>query len=268
MKKGIFLAAVFAAGALFFNSCDKENEKKGAPTITFDQGSTVAVTSDGKVTITGVVSAPSDAEIEDIKATLYYGEGGTASTVVASSKSAAGITKVSNAQYTFRFDQTSTGISSHLTDAVKLVISATVKDGDANTGTINITTGSINPGTTDLTTEATFTLGRPSQTGFPESAMGITWSSNSSDGVTANFTVSGGVVVLQNVDQYNAITTQETLAYAFSQASPTTTFSSKSDASFAVKYLMVKDGATLRLVKMTGLNFAAGANKAYFTEKH
>jgi len=124
------------------------------------------------------------------------------------------------------------------------------------------------PEETDLTAAAEFTLGRPAQGGFPESAMGITWASNV-DGNTAKFTTATNALAMINEATYNATTTQEALKAVF-EAIPgkVSEFTAKSDANFTVQYLIVQDGATLRLVKMTALNFVAGANKAYFTEKH
>jgi len=127
------------------------------------------------------------------------------------------------------------------------------------------------PGETDLTDAVAFTLGRPEHSGFPATDMGITWASNV-DGNTAKFTTAkNALIILPNEATYNAITTQEVLKAAFEavpEASRLSEFTAKSDANFTAQYLIVQDGATLRLIKMTGLEFKPNENKGYFTEKH
>jgi len=131
-----------------------------------------------------------------------------------------------------------------------------------------ITISGLPPEYTDLTDAAAFTLGRPEQPGYPASAMGITWASNVDDN-TAKFTAAANALAMIDEATYNATTTQEALKAVF-DAIPgkVSEFTAKSDANFKVQYLIVQDGATLRLVKMTGMTFKPGENQATFTEKH
>jgi len=115
-----------------------------------------------------------------------------------------------------------------------------------------------------LTAPAEFKLGRPAHGDYPASAMGIEWTSNP-DGNTAKFAANH---VMITATAYGAIETKEALEAAFDAGTKASDFTAKSDANFVTQYLIVKDGTTLRLVKMKSLNFVAGANKATFDEQH
>jgi len=127
------------------------------------------------------------------------------------------------------------------------------------------------PVETPLTTAVEFKLQHPQVAGaHPKTAMGITYDKNP-DVNTARFTTaSNSLVILPNEETYNAITTQESLKAAF-DAAPTKLdvfTASPSVSNFKQQYLIVKDGETLRLIKMIGLTFDSGINIATFTEKH
>jgi len=120
----------------------------------------------------------------------------------------------------------------------------------------------------ELTPAAEFKTGRPAHTGFPASAMGITWASNI-DANTAKFTTApNALVVLPDKETFIAITTQEKLKEAFENGKKSNDFIVKGGSAFKPQYLIVKDGESLRLIEMTNIQFKAGESKAYFNERH
>jgi len=119
-----------------------------------------------------------------------------------------------------------------------------------------------------LTPAFEFTAGRPGRTGFPASAMGLTWVSNI-DASTAKFTTApNALVILPDQTAYNAITTQEKLRETFDSANKSSEFTAKAGTNFKPQYFIVQDGETLRLIEMNNLLIKAGESKAIFTEKH
>lgn len=123
----------------------------------------------------------------------------------------------------------------------------------------------VKASTTALTSAEAFHLGRPEQDGFPSSAMGITWSRNT-DSNTAEFST---VAIEITQAQYNQLQTKEAVKELYdSTSNKIASFTAKSDANFSEKYFIVNDAGTYRLVKMVDLTFDAGANKAYFVERH
>ena len=153
-----------------------------------------------------------------------------------------------------------------VTGTLEFCIKATTANTEANrSATIEINFEPVIPEDTPLTPAVEFTLGRPGHDGYPATAMGVTWASNV-DGNTAKFT--GTFVMLANETVYNNLETVEALEELFGTEAKVTEFTAKSDANFHPQYFIVQDGATLRLVKMTNLKFAEGANKAWFMESH
>jgi len=120
----------------------------------------------------------------------------------------------------------------------------------------------------DLTPAAEFTTGRPGRTGFPASAMGLTWVSNI-DASTAKFTTApNALVILPDYETYNALTTQEKLREAFNSGNKASEFTAKAVANFKPIYFIIQEGEILRLIEMSNLIIKAGESRAIFTEKH
>jgi len=147
-----------------------------------------------------------------------------------------------------------------------LSVRAETRDGGNRTRVFRLEEEPGNGGDdTPLSSSTEFTLGRPAGTGAPESAFGITWTTNP-NATTARFTAQN--IVLTQA-QYNAITTREELAAFAHGRQFASTFEAQSDANFgATKFYIIQDGSTLRLVQFTSLRFVAGANRAHFTERH
>ena len=120
----------------------------------------------------------------------------------------------------------------------------------------------------DLTPAAEFTAGRPGRTGFPASAMGLTWVSNI-DASTAKFTTApNALVILPDYETYSALTTQEKLRKAFNSGNKASEFTAKAVANFKPIYFIIQEGETLRLIEMSNIIIKAGESRAYFKEKH
>jgi len=120
----------------------------------------------------------------------------------------------------------------------------------------------------DLTTAAEFTAGRPGRTGFPASAMGVTWVSNI-DASTAKFTTApNALVILPDQATFNALTTQEKLKEAFNAGNKVSEFTAKAVANFKPLYFIIQEGETLRLIEMSNIIIKAGESRAFFKEKH
>ena len=125
----------------------------------------------------------------------------------------------------------------------------------------------VKPVEVALTAASEFVLGRPARTGFPATAMGITWISNI-DASTAKFTTApNALVILPDQAAYQAITTQEKLREAFDSGKKASEFFAKAATNFKPQYFIVQDGETLRLVEMTYFLIKSGESKATFTEK-
>ena len=244
MKTFAKLFAVLAFLAVGFTACSNDDE--GDVTIKLDY-----TTVDLGNAITGTITSTNSL------ATVTLTTDGKTVTGWPITSFKTGAVVESGGVYTIRIEGLEAG---------SYIIRATDKDGVEDSKTFTVKGGvDPNPEETELTTAADFTLGRPEQTGFPASAMGLTWASNPNS-TTARFT---GIILVITESEYNAISTQKELEDKYFEVdSKATEFTAQSDANFAVKYLIIKDGTILRLVKMTNLTFAEGANKAYFTERH
>ena len=243
MKTFAKLFAVLAFLAVGFTACSNDDE--GDVTIKLDY-----TTVDLGNAVTGTITSTNSL------ATVTLTTDGKTVTGWPITSFKTGAVVESSGVYTIRIEGLEAG---------SYIIRATDKDGVEDSKTFTVKGGiDPNPEETGLTTAADFTLGRPSATGFPESAMGLTWASNVNT-TTAKFT---GTFVIIDELLYTRIKTVEDIADIYNLGEEITEFTAQSDANFAVKYLIIKDGTILRLVKMTNLTFAEGANKAYFTEKH
>lgn len=241
------LAVSLLATAVIFTSCSKDDDQKPAPAIVFDQSANTTV-AEGTA-ITGKVTT--EIGLKEVK--FFYVRGNDATSFKTEDK----FDDKNN--YVYRVELA--GVTSDITG---IKISATDKDGQTSERTLAVKTSGAPAPSTALSTAATFYLGYPSGASNPATANGITYSTNPS-ATTAKFT---GDFVMLTQAEYNAITTVEGLAAAYTSGTKAADFTVASDASFTAKYLIVKDGSTYRLVNMTALNFVAGNNKGTFTEKH
>jgi len=122
---------------------------------------------------------------------------------------------------------------------------------------------------TDLTNPSQFVIGHPAHGTTLKYAMGIEYDQNPTT-TTARFITrdrSNSFVMLTETE-YNAIETVEGLARVFDAAETKTDRFTVNHPFTTPQHLIVKDGTTIRLVKMTALQFVPGENKATFVEQH
>ena len=120
-----------------------------------------------------------------------------------------------------------------------------------------------------LTDAIVFNLQHPAGTQAPKTDKGITYNQNISATSAEFISASGGSdFVMINKPTYECIETIEELEDAFYFAPNKVDRFTAELTNFSQKCLIVKDGATFRLVEMIGLNFNSDGNIATFTEKH
>jgi len=270
--KSLFLILAIAVPFLF-TSCG-ETENQGTATITFDNitGNTLEIEEGANFAITGSVISEDGTTISSIVAYAEYVHNGQTNKFEVANSGTRGdntFTERSKNDFTFRFEQNHPELSKYLGETdLKLTIEAEVKNGGTSSRSLSIVIKGdkpVDPDDTPLSAKTTFTLGRPGVADAPASANGIEWTSNPS-ATTASFAANNFVLTKE---AYDAITTKEELAAAADGKSFATNFQAQSDANFGgTKYYIIQDGSTLRLVEFTALNFAPGANRAHFTEKH
>ncbi len=247
----------------FLTYCATDEPTEGSATITFnDVTNNTTEIVDGQITVTGSVKSNEGTSIESISIVCQYGTDGQVNTTTIFS-SLKDLVKIANNEYTFAITEASSGIKDHLTDATAIIVTAKVKNGDESSKKLEITIGSGHQDT-ELSEATTFTLGRPANATNPESAYGISYTSNTT-ATQAKFTAKN---LALTKEEYDAITTQEELSEKAEGASFADSFTSESDANFKALYFIIEDGDSLRLISMTNLQFKEGNNVATFTERH
>lgn len=209
MKKVILLATVLAASALTFTSCSDDDDSKGAASIRFDQGSSVTMTEEGTLLVTGEITAPDGAEIQSINVVCLYGTTQSSEAKIADMKD---LTKVNSGKYTFRFTETSPGIRDHITDIKGIKISATVKDGDPTARTIDVLHGTTPPEETPLSNPTSFTWVRTANEQTVYDPVGLKFAaSNVSKALYAQIVKNTAIKMVDLSSAFGNITTKEDL---------------------------------------------------------
>ena len=216
--KSLFLALAVAAMPFAFTSCNPT--EYGAATITFDAGTTINIAPGENFAITGTVRITEDgARIDDITARVLYvaANGTTVTRVIANSNDRGDntFTSVTNAHYTFRFDQTHELADFIGEENLRLEIVANVRNGDQSSRYLTIVS------TTDLGAPQAFTwrreAGTPAATGLTE--FGLAWTSNlGSPAMAVVRTADAERFVVLPANSWTTITTQEALRAAVNAA--------------------------------------------------
>ena len=222
--KSLFLALAVAAMPFAFTSCNPA--EFGAATITFDAGATIDIQPGADFAITGTVRITEDgARIDDITArVLYVAENGNTVTRVIANSNDRGdntFTSVTNAHYTFRFDQTHDLADFIGRENLRLEIVANVRNGDQSSRYLTIT--SIPP-TTPLGAAQNFEWRRAGGAATGLAEFGLAWTSNAGAAspffaIVRKADANGAQRFVQlATNSWTSITTREALADAVNAA--------------------------------------------------
>lgn len=226
MKTKLKYLLMVVAVVPFFMSCG-EDPSVGGATITFDQKTEpVTFNEKGELAITGKVVSDEGTTIESISVVCEYEKDGQKmSASVAEMKD---LTKKSNNEYEFRFDEKSKGIKDHLTDIVSIKITAMVKSGDKSEKAIKITAMGSSTETPLAKAEAFAweRAGGAAATGLD--SFGLQWTSNLDGFAIVKTKDAKKLVKLAEGDW--AIETQEALAAAIDAATGITEYKGVSTA--------------------------------------
>jgi len=226
MKSNLKLLVAMLAFIPVFIGCSSDDDDPtiGGATIVFDE-SEMTIT-DGKLpkAITGSITAPTGAEIESITVTAHYEEGDqTNSTVIAERKDLSEVSGSNKGKYTFRFDESTTGIKEHITTLQSIKIVAVVKKGDTSTKDLPIKQ-EVTPETHPLSDAVDFEwkrVGGANGTGLDK--FGLAWTQNTST-VAVVKTDNKTKLVKFTADQWSKIETKEQLKEAVDKGTDITEY--------------------------------------------
>lgn len=208
-----FLMALLFAPVLM--SCEDEPLEMGQPTIVFTNDMTESRVVEGVLVpaITGsVTTAVEEAIIESITVTAYEG---TDPVVIATLADMNGLTKVSDSEYSFSYTEASEGLANIINTLTKVVVAATVVDGEGSSNSVTVTFESGAP--TYLSGAKTLQWKKTGSNNPDLSEFGLTWTTNSGTNAIVKKDANTKLVQL-NANQWNLITTVEALKAAVDNA--------------------------------------------------
>jgi hypothetical protein len=265
MKKLGIYVMMLALAAVTFVGCNKDPEESPKPVITMPSSITIDYLDLDGLAIDVAVNSEDDLTAIKVYVEMDLGEK-VLETITPEKK-----TKSWTKTYTIAdFEWTPEQIKAAKEMTLKFWIEAKT---EAETSSKNAPISIINADDDDpeyLSDPAVFKLQHPKvDGGFPKIDMGIEYEKNPTVTTGKFIAVTANTFVMLDKATYEAIETVEELAAAYNAGSKVSEFTSNDNAhDFTAKYLIVKDGATIRLIEMTGLSFNNGTNVASFTEKH
>ena len=260
MKRlNLFMLAAIVAVSSVFVSCNKEDEPKASPSITFTYNGDEAESGDP-------FSAKIGDEVTIIATFVAPGE-------IASIEFKVGSDDLSPTEF-----DSATGheISKTLkfTSAGSVTITAKVTDKQDPALSSSVFSITVAVTENDLGEAETFTLARPPQEGLSaeNTTVGIRWIDNK-DATIARFAPTVGATLVEITKTiHDGTATKEALVKAYNDGGTPKTDADRIEcgpagSSFVQKYFITKVNNNYFLVHMTGMTFNDGTNRAMFSYK-